>query len=170
MDEPRWTRKLPGISIAALILVVAAVGIAQARTPATPNVTCTTTTTPPAILADGITVNTVNMNVNPTKLRTKGPVEVVQFCNTGLTGFSSGWHHHAGPVIVNVTGGALTFYSPRNCTGTTVTAGHAYIESTGDPIIGQNLGASTATWISTQIIPVGAETAYVETSGFCGVS
>lgn len=169
MHEPRWSWKLVLSGVAALIATAAAVGIAQARTQAVPNVTCTAPAAPPAILADGTSVNTVNVNVGPTKLRTKTSVEVVQICNVGVTGFTSGWHHHAGPVIVNVTGGALTFYSPSDCTGTTVGAGHAYIERTGDPILARNEGGQTATWITTQILPVGAETFYPEPSS-CGLS
>jgi hypothetical protein len=52
-----------------------------------------------------------------------------------------------------------------------VAAGQAYIETTGDPILARNdSGTTTATWITTQVIPVGAELLYPETSGFCGLS
>ncbi len=161
-----WKLILSGT--AALGLVLAAVGIAQARTPLVPPFPATCTT---GVLADGITVNTVNVNVDPTKLRTKDSIEVVQICNVGAPGFSSGWHHHAGPIIVNVTSGTLTFYSPSSCSGTTVGAGQAYLESTGDPVLARNeSGTTTATWVTTQIIPVGSELLYPETTGFCGVS
>ncbi len=174
MDESLRTRRLIATSMIALVVVVTVVGIAQARTPASPPFPASCTTT--GVLADGTTVNTVNVNVDPTKLRTKDAVEVVQICNVGAPtvpgpGFSSSWHHHAGPVIVNVTEGALTFYSPSNCTGTTVGAGQTYLESTGDPVLARNESTSvTAKWITTQIIPVGAELLYPETTGFCGIS
>jgi quercetin dioxygenase-like cupin family protein len=155
-------------SAAAVILVAVAVGIAQARTPLAPPFPATCTTT--GVLADGTTVNTVNVNVDPTKLRTKDAVEVVQICNAGAQGFTSTWHHHAGPIIVNVTSGTLTFYSPTDCAGTTVGAGQTYLESTGDPVLAHNESGSTATWITTQIIPVGAELLYPETTGFCGIT
>jgi hypothetical protein len=168
MDRSPRQWKLILVSTAVLILAVAAMGIAQARTPLTPPFPATCTT---GVLGDGTTVNTVNINVDPTKLRTKEAVEVVQICNVGAPGFSSTWHHHAGPVIVNVTSGTLTFYSPTNCAGTSVAAGQAYIETTGDPILARNdSGTTTATWITTQVIPVGAELLYPETSGFCGLS
>jgi len=145
----------------AAAVALSAVGVALA-TP--PSGTSTSTT-----LADGNTVNTVNINVGPTKLRTKGSVEVFQASNTGDPGFSSGWHQHTGPVIVNVTAGALTFYG-ADCTVTTVTAPGAYIETTGSPILARNEGTITATWITTQIIPVGASHRVDVTPGFCDVS
>ena len=155
-------------SAAALVILVAVVGIAQARMPLHPPFPATCTA---GIMADGTTVNTVNVNVDPTKLRTKDPVEAVQACNVGGPGWSSGWHHHAGPVIVNVTSGALTFYSPTSCSGTKVRAGQAYIETAGNPILDRNESVTkSVTWTTTQIIPVGAELYYAEPSGYCGVS
>jgi hypothetical protein len=163
----RWKLVLPG-TVAVLIVAVAAVGVAQAS-----HVPVTTSCSSTGVLADGTTVNTVNINVEPTKLRTKQAVEVVHICNVGASGFTSGWHHHNGPIIVNVTatgGGSLTFYSPDNCTGTIVGPGQAYIESTGDPILARNESGTTATWITTQIIPVGAALIVPESTTFCGLS
>ncbi|TMM25714.1 MAG: hypothetical protein E6F95_01315 [Actinobacteria bacterium] len=163
-SHPVW-RLTVGVA-AALTMVLGAVSVAYAN-----HVPVTTTCASTGTLADGTTVNTVNINVDPTKLRTKDAVEVLHICNAGAPGFTSGWHYHTGPVIVNVTAGELTFYAPDNCAGTTVTAGHAYIESTGSPILAHNESAiDTATWITTQIIPVGAATKVDLATGFCGVS
>jgi len=154
---PRWSLILFGTALAAAL----SAGIALA-TP--PSGTATAVT-----LADGNTANTVNVNIDPTKLRTKDSVEVFQVSNTADPGFSSGWHSHTGPVIVNVTAGALTFHE-ADCTVTTVTAPGAYIETTGQPILARNEGAVAAAWITTQIIPVGASHRVDVTPGLCGVS
>ena len=163
-SHPVW-RLTVGVA-AALTMVLGAVSVAYAN-----HVPVTTTCASTGTLADGTTVNTVNINVDPTKLRTKDAVEVLHICNAGAPGFTSGWHYHTGPVIVNVTAGELTFYAPDNCAVTTVTAGHAYIETTGAPILARNESQTdTATWITTQIIPVGAPTKVDLATGFCDVS
>jgi len=119
-------------------------------------------------LADVTVLNTVNVNVGPIKLRTKDQVEVAQFANTAQSGFSSGWHQHTGPVLITVTGGALTFYE-ADCSVMVVSAGHGYIEATGHPILAHNEGSSEVDWITTQIIPVGGSQRDDVTPGFCGL-
>ncbi len=119
-------------------------------------------------LADVTVLNTVNVNVDPIKLRTKDQVEVAQFLNTAQSGFSSGWHQHTGPVLITVTAGALTFYE-ADCTATVVSAGHGYIETTGQPLLARNEGSIEVDWITTQIIPVGASQRDNVTPGFCGL-
>ena len=142
-------------------IVLAAVGIAMATPPGGTSTAVT--------IADGNTANSVNINVDPTKLRTKESVEVFQVSNTAQPGFTSGWHVHTGPVIVNVTAGSLTFYE-ADCTTTTVTAPGAYIETTAQPILARNEGSVGAAWVSTQIIPIGAPRRVDVATGFCGVA
>jgi quercetin dioxygenase-like cupin family protein len=129
------------IAIGALTvsMVLAAVGIAMATPPGGTSTAVT--------LADGNTANSVNINIDPTKLRTKDSVEVFQVSQTAAPGFTSGWHMHTGPVIVNVTAGSLTFYE-ANCTTTTVTAPGAYIEMTAQPILARNEGSVGAAWVT----------------------
>ena len=160
----RWPRKNKLVALGALVacISIAAVGSVAVATPSGGTSTSTT-------IGDGDTVNTVNINVDPTKLRTKDSVEVFQVSNTGEPGFTSGWHMHTGPVIVNVTAGALTFYE-ADCSATTVTAPGAYIETTAQPILARNEGTVQAAWITTEIIPVGASKRVDVTPGFCGVS
>jgi hypothetical protein len=146
-------------ALAASVLL-AAVGVAMATPPGG--------TSSATILADGNTANIVNMKVNPTKFRTRKSVEVFQVSNTAEPGFTSGWHAHTGPVLVNVTAGSLTFYE-ADCTTTTVTAPGAYIETTAHPILVRNEGSGTAAWITTQIIPVGGSRRVDVDPGFCGV-
>ena len=120
------------------------------------------------VLADGITANVVNVNTDPIKLRTKDQVEVFQVSNVAISGWTSGWHEHTGPVFVNITGGSLTFYA-SDCKQTLVTAGHSYIESPYDPILARNEGQVQATWITTQVIPVNASRRVDVPTARCGV-
>lgn len=159
----RW---IPVVASMAVLVLFAAVGIAQAD-----HVTVSNTCSPTGAQADGTTVNTVNTNVGPTKLRTKEAVEIVNVCSTGAPLFTSHWHHHAGPVLVNVMTGTLTFYTQANCDGVEVGPGQAYLESTGVPLVARNESTTvTATWITTQIIPEDAPLSTLETTTFCGVT
>lgn len=48
-------------------------------------------------------------------------------------GFDPGWHYHAGPTIVTVTVGTLTFYD-EECRPFDVSAGDSYIEANGEVV------------------------------------
>jgi hypothetical protein len=146
----------------ALVASIVGSGVAFA-TPAGPAGGSTAT-----VLADGLMVNTVNLNTDPIKLRTKDEVEVFQVSQTAISGWTSGWHEHTGAVFVNITGGSLTFYD-ANCTVTTVTAGHGYIESPYEPILARNEGSVQATWVTTQVIPSGASRRIDQPAALCGV-
>jgi quercetin dioxygenase-like cupin family protein len=39
------------------------------------------------------------------------------------------WHSHAGPVVVNVVAGALTYIAAEDCAETTYTAGQAFVDA-----------------------------------------
>jgi quercetin dioxygenase-like cupin family protein len=39
------------------------------------------------------------------------------------------WHTHAGPVVVNIVSGALTYLQSDNCVGRTYTAGQAFVDA-----------------------------------------
>jgi hypothetical protein len=168
----------------AVIAALAAIGVAGG-TPATGPIAATP-------LGDANVVNTVNMNLNGIKFRTRDPVRVFHVKNVGGPGFSSGWHQHTGPVIIVVTAGSLTFYDRARqhgkrghrglrhggkgatCRVTTVTAPGGYIETAGEPIqvlntTAANVNNGSAEWITTQIIPPGASPRVDVTPGFCGV-
>jgi hypothetical protein len=149
-------------AVLALVATIAGSGVAFA-TPAGPPGQSTS-----VVLADGTFVNTINTNTDPIKLRTKDEVEVFQVSNTANSGWTSGWHEHSGPVLVNITAGSLTFYA-SDCSVTVVSAGHGYIETPHDPILARNEGGVTAAWITTQIIPVGGSRRIDKTPGICGV-
>ncbi len=148
----------------ALAIAASTIGAGVAfATPAGPPGSATS-----VVIADGAFANTVNVNTDPIKLRTKDQVEVFQVSQTAQAGWTSGWHKHTGPVLVNITAGSLTFYA-ADCTKTTLGAGHGYIESPGEPILARNEGSITAAWVTTQIIPVGASRRVDVASGRCGV-
>src|SRR5436305_2014253 len=168
----RRTLLLALVAVAASVVVV---GVAFG----TPPLGTATTST----LADGNTVNTVNAHAGPLLLQTHAAVEVFQTSSTAQPGWSSGWHQHTGPIIVNIAAGTMTFYEPAmsgnhvkkgngqdDCTVTTVTAGHAFLETPGTPVIARNQGSVAVSWVTTQIIPVGASHRVDEVSSFCGVS
>jgi len=97
-------------------------------------------------------------------LTVKPGLQVVVAKNTVQAGASSGWHSHPGGAIVVIEVGQITTYQVvRNgdeeegnkegnkegskagsfrCVITTYTAGHAFVESPGDPIIAVNNGTS----------------------------
>jgi len=158
-NAPR--RLVIGGGVLALVAAVAGSGVVFA----TPSGGATASST---VIADGTFGNTVNVNTDPIKLRTKDQVEVVQFSNTANSGWTSGWHEHSGPVFVNITGGSLTFYA-SDCTKTVLTTGHGYIEAPYDPILARNEGSVQATWITTQVIPVGGSRRIDQPTARCGV-
>ena len=82
---------------AATLVALAMVSVAYGTGPFG---TATTTT-----LADGTSVNTINAHAGPIKLQTKESVEVFQTSSTAQPAWSSGWHVHTGPVLVNITAG-----------------------------------------------------------------
>jgi quercetin dioxygenase-like cupin family protein len=74
--------------------------------------------------------------------------------------FFFGWHYHNGPVIVTVTAGTLTYFD-ASCNTWDVTAGHSYIESTGQvlnvtTVPAKNDGVATVEWFTTRLYPEGA--------------
>lgn len=122
----------------------------------------------PVTLANVIVQNTVNIDANGTHFKTKDQVQVIHQQRTADAGWSSGWHHHIGPVIITVLSGTFTFYD-ANCGGTPVTTGQGYIESTDEPVLARNESTTASvTWITTQIIPVGGLTR-VDEPGRCGL-
>jgi len=108
------------------------------------------------VLADSTTVNEVNFNLDPIKLRTKDSVRVrvVHTVRPGETVF--GWHTHPGPAIVTVVRGGF-FITQGSCTPTWVPAGSAYIEEPGVPVTALSVGETE--WITTLILPIGADPA-----------
>ncbi len=91
------------------------------------------------------------------ELKTKGPIDVVQQSLTLQPGGHSGWHSHAGPVLVVVKSGTVTRYEwdDPGCTPETYTAGEAIID-TGDGHDARNEGGVDAEVLFTYLLPPGA--------------
>lgn len=108
-----------------------------------------------------ITTNDVNMAGDGVHLKTKGLVNVKTTYSRVAPdpAFTAGWHYHNGPVIVTVTAGTLTFFD-RGCATWDLTAGHTYIESTGEVLNAKvlparNAGISSVEWFTTRLYPDG---------------
>jgi hypothetical protein len=93
-------RRLRVSLLLATVLLLGLTAIPASATPAGPPGAAVAT-----VIADGTFVNNVNTNVNPEqiKLLTKGSIEVYQVSNSALPGWTSGWHMHTGPILVNIT-------------------------------------------------------------------
>ena len=93
-------------------------------------------------IAVAATITTVAADTNVVRER------IAQFSTDG--NFSSGWHIHPGPVIVNVQSGELKF-TQNTCNVTVVGPGETYIVAPDVPI---NLEvAKPAKWTVTEILP-----------------
>lgn len=168
MRTPQSRRRISIAGAALVVAAVAAIGDAALGTPPAGTVTAST-------LADVKTADTANMNRNKIRFRTNNPVEIAHIRNTNAApGWAAGWHRHTGPVLIAVTDGTLTFYDRagrggKACRVTKVTAPGGYIETAGQPIQVRNDGTAPASWITTQIIPVGGSKREDVAKGFCGV-
>jgi hypothetical protein len=108
-----------------------------------------------------VTDNSVNMYGSGIHLKTKGPVNVKTTYSKIAPdpAFAAGWHYHNGPVIVTVTVGTLTFFD-AGCGTWDLSAGHTYIESTGQVLNAKvlpekNPGLATVEWFTTRLYPDG---------------
>jgi quercetin dioxygenase-like cupin family protein len=116
------------------------------------------------VLADSNTVNSINFNSDPIKLRTKDSVRVrlVHTVRPDATVF--GWHTHPGPAIVTVVRGGF-WITQGGCSPTLVPAGSAYIEEPGVPVQAVTIGETE--WVTALILPIGTDPA-PPTSDPCG--
>jgi quercetin dioxygenase-like cupin family protein len=84
--------------------------------------------------------------------------DVVVGENSFAPGGSSGWHSHPGKTIIGVQRGAITIYrgDDPTCTGTTYSAGDAFLERPGVVYNGRNEGAVAAVVNVTYLsVPIG---------------
>jgi quercetin dioxygenase-like cupin family protein len=89
--------------------------------------------------------------VHRIKIDTSG-TDVVVARNTYDPGGTSGWHSHPGKVVIGVESGAITIYrgDDATCTGTTYTAGEAFVESPSKVYFGRN-ESTTVTAVLTAV-------------------
>ncbi|HVQ86767.1 MAG TPA: hypothetical protein VMT88_01165 [Actinomycetes bacterium] len=113
----------------------------------------------------------VQINTDSDKLMLKAlnGMDVANVQTVAQPGWTSGWHRHAGPAIVAIKSGSLTFYLP-DCSSFTVTAGHGYVETPGVPILARNESGGVTEWYTTHLIPHGALTRLDEPDSLCGLN
>ena len=112
-----------------------------------------------------LTTNAVNITSDGVHMKTKAPINVKttysKVPSTGWAAFDAGWHYHAGPNVVTVTVGTLTFIN-STCRTFDVSAGESYIESTGEVLDAKILasknttGNTTVEWFTSRMYPTGA--------------
>lgn len=104
------------------------------------------------------TVEPYHFQSNDFKVDQKNSQDVVVRVLTIAPAGDSGWHFHPGPVYVLVTQGTVTNYNADDptCTGTTISAGQAFVEPPGNVHIVRNEGTVTAVLVATFLdVPVG---------------
>lgn len=109
-----------------------------------------------------VTDNSVNITGDGIHLKAKGPINVKTTYTRATVdpNFFFGWHYHNGPVIVTVTVGTLTYFD-ASCRTWDLSAGHSYIESTGQvlnvtTVPAKNEGIAKVEWFTTRLYPQGA--------------
>jgi hypothetical protein len=107
--------------------------------------------------------NDVNMSGDGIHLKTKGGINVkTTYTRVPVNpDFVFGWHYHNGPVIVTVTVGTLTYFD-ATCGTWDLTAGHSYVESTGQvlnvtTVPAKNVGIANVEWFTTRLYPEGTD-------------
>jgi mannose-6-phosphate isomerase-like protein (cupin superfamily) len=88
-----------------------------------------------------------------------GGVQVYVQHATVAPGASTGWHSHAGPVLVMIVNGALTLYSgdDKTCTGRKYPAGQGFVDQGfGHIHIARNEGTVPAEFYAVYLLPNGS--------------
>jgi hypothetical protein len=112
---------------------------------------------PPTTLSRGTLSEPVHFNTDGVKFQTKDSTDfVTQTITIGHPG-TSGWHGHAGVVLVTVASGILVRYD-EHCVRTVYTAGtasSAFVESGDDPALVRNESTADTVVYVTWIVPEG---------------
>ena len=128
----RTPRKRTPLAISAGILILAAaavVSVAAAQEPPPPPIAAEPLTSR-AVLPDDVDLKfkikldgdrTVVVNVEE-------PSRTVVVKYTVQPGAQFPWHSHAGPVVVNIVSGALTYIDAETCSGRTYSTGEAFVD------------------------------------------
>jgi quercetin dioxygenase-like cupin family protein len=77
----------------------------------------------------GLKIKIAHDNSETDVVNTSDPSRTVVVRYTVQPGAQFPWHTHAGPVVVNVVSGALTYIGAENCAEQTYTAGQAFVDA-----------------------------------------
>jgi quercetin dioxygenase-like cupin family protein len=141
----------------AAALAVTALGLAAGVLTASPG-----HATPPAgvtteILGSGTTLAGFTIHAGGINVASKDAAGFTVAHLTLAPGGTTGWHAHAGPVLVIVKTGSVTKYSAQDSTAHTYTAGQAFVEyGPADENMIRNDGPVPAETLVTFITPPGA--------------
>ena len=123
-----WARRATGATML-LLAAGAVVGVvpsaAQAPPPPSPE-----PLTGRAVFADDVDLK-IKLKLDgggTTVVNVEDPSRTAVVRFTLQSGSAFPWHSHAGPVIVNVVSGALTYIDAGTCAETTYTAGEAFVD------------------------------------------
>jgi quercetin dioxygenase-like cupin family protein len=134
------------LKVAAIVLALGATAVGSAL--ATPGADIVS-----SVLASGTLDGHVKLKVR--RHRSDVVVQQVTIAPRGTTG----WHTHPGPAVVVIKSGSFTLYDGDDptCTGTTYSAGQAFIDpGHGHVHIGRNEGSQTVELYVTFLdVPVG---------------
>ena len=95
------------------------------------------------------------------ELKTKSAMDVVDQNITIQPAGHTGWHSHAGPALIVIQSGTLTFYDgdDPSCTGAVYTAGQTFVDNGGGHVhLARNEGAVPVALTVTYLLPAGAAT------------
>jgi quercetin dioxygenase-like cupin family protein len=77
----------------------------------------------------GLKIKITHDGSETTVVNTSDPSQTVVVRYTVQPGAQFPWHTHAGPVVVNVVFGALTYIAAEDCAEETYTAGQAFVDA-----------------------------------------
>lgn len=77
----------------------------------------------------GLKIKIAHDGSETTVVNTSDPSNTVVVRYTVQPGAQFPWHTHAGPVVVNVVSGALTYIAAEDCAEDTYTAGQAFVDA-----------------------------------------
>jgi quercetin dioxygenase-like cupin family protein len=138
-----------------IILGLAAFGLMAGVAVATPGAGVVGTITAVGTIAEPFKVKTDDL----VKLKTEGPINVVDQTITIEPGGHTGWHSHPGPALATIKSGTLTLYDgdDPNCTPHAYDAGSTFVDEGGGHVhMARNEGTTPVEVSVTYLTPVGA--------------
>jgi quercetin dioxygenase-like cupin family protein len=123
--------KYAAVTAAVAAVIAGAVYVLPAAAQAPPPPIVAEALTPRSVLVDDIGLKfKIKLDGGPTQVvDTKDPSRTVVVRYTVQPGAQFPWHSHAGPVVVNIVSGALTYVGADECVQRTYTEGQAFVDA-----------------------------------------